>query len=708
MSYDTKKIRNVALLGHSGCGKTTFAETMLFESESIDRRGSVEAGTTVSDYSNIEQERGNTIFSTLMHAKWRNGKINIFDTPGSDDFIGEVVSSLKVTDTAIVMLNSASGVEVGTELVWEYIQNNNTPAMFVVNQVDHDKSDYDTTLEQARERFGNNVMPVQYPLNQGADFNTIVDALRMTMYVFDDKGGKPTKKEIPESELGRAQEMHNALVEAAAENDESLMEKFFDEGSLSEDELAQGLTIALANQEIFPVFCVCSTKNMGSGRIMGFINEIAPSPADRNAALTKEGVEIPCDSSGKAIAFIYKTISEPQVGLVSYFKMYSGSIKSGDDLSNPSTRSSERISQLFEANDKTRTTVDSLNAGDIGVTVKLKNTHTNHTLVQKGETTEVEEMHFPEPRFRTAIIPPSKGDMEKLIKVLHQIEEEDPTLKIEQSSQLKQTILHGQGQLHLDLIKYRIEKTNGLILEFDKPKIPYRETITAAADDSYRHKKQSGGSGQFAEVHMRIEPYYEGMPEPEGLTVRKKEVDDLKWGGHLAFYWCIVGGAIDAKYSNAIKKGVMQKMQEGPLTGSYCQDVRVCIYDGKMHQVDSNDMAFMIASAQVFKGSFIKSKPQLLEPIYDLEVLCNDSVMGDIMGDLQTRRAIIQGMSREGHYQKIKAKVPLAELYKYSSTLRSMSQGRAKFSRKFDEFSPVPHDIQSELIKKYKAEEDEG
>jgi len=704
MTYETKNIRNVTLLGHSGSGKTTLCETMLFESGSIKRRGTIEDGSTVSDYSNIEKERGNTVFSTLMHANWRDCKINILDTPGSDDFIGEIVSSLKVADTGIMVLNASSGVEVGTELIWEYIKDNKTPSLFVVNQMDHDKADFDATLEQAQQRFGKNVIAVQYPLNQGSGFNTIVDALRMTMYQFDENGGKPQKVAIPDSEIARAQEMHNALVEAAAENDEALMEKFFEEGSLTEEELAKGLTIALANQEIFPVFCCCALKNMGSGRIMGFINDIAPSPADRSPALTKDGKEVPCDASGENVAFIFKTISEPQVGLLSYFKVYSGKVKAGDELYNPKHRNSERIGAIFEANGKNRTSAGELKAGDIGVTVKLKDTHTNETLVQKGSSVEIEEMHFPPHRFRTAIAPPSKGDMEKIMKALHQIEEEDPTLEVEQSAQLKQTLIHGQGQLHLDLIKYRIEKVNNIHLDFEKPKIPYRETITTVADASYRHKKQSGGSGQFAELSMRIEPYHEGMADPSDLNVRKKDVEELAWGGKLAFYWCIVGGSIDAKYINAIKKGVIQKMEEGPLTGSRCQDIRVSIYDGKMHSVDSNDMAFMIASSYAFKNAFVEAKPQLMEPIYDLDILCSDTVMGDIMGDLQTRRAMIQGMSSEGHYQKISAKVPLAELYKYSSTLRSISQGRAKFTRKFAEFAPVPHELQVELTRAHNKE----
>lgn len=704
MSIATKNIRNVVLLGHSGSGKTSFAETMLYESGAIDRMGNIDSNTTTSDFTNIEKEKGNSIFSTLMHARWKDSKINIIDTPGSDDFVGEVVSSLSVADTAVIMLNAANGVEVGTEIIWEYVQKFNAPAMFVINQVDHDKSDFDTAMDQIQERFGHKALAVQYPLNQGKEFNTIVDALRMTMYVFDKDGGKPSKVDIPESEMGRAQEMHNALVEAAAENDEGLMEKFFDAGSLNEEELAEGLTIALAQQQIYPVFCCSATHNMGSGRIMGFVNDIAPSPADTPAKPLIDGGEMAPDANGDASIFIYKTLSEPQVGAVSYFKVYNGTVKSGDELYNQANDTSERINQLYVAEGKNRTAVDCLVAGDIGVTLKLKNAHTNNTLNAKGNHNTIMPIAFPASRFRTAVSPPSKAEMEKLMKALHQIEEEDPTLKVEQSKQLRQTILHGQGQLHLDIIKHRIEQVNGVKMEFERPKIPYRETITSMANESYRHKKQSGGSGQFGEVHMRIEPYHDGMPDPSGLTVRNVEIEDLPWGGKLAFYWCIVGGSIDAKYSNAIKKGIMQKMEEGPLTGSYCQNIRVSVYDGKMHAVDSNDMAFQIASAQCFKNAFEHTYPQILEPLYNLEITCSDTTMGDIMGDLQTRRAMILGMDSDGHYQKIMAKVPLAELYKYSATLRSISQGRAKFTRSFSEYAAVPADIQKKLMHAHQSE----
>ncbi|MGB4959485.1 MAG: elongation factor G [Saprospiraceae bacterium] len=707
MSVETKNIRNVVLLGHSGCGKTTLAEAMLFESGAISRMGAIAGGNTISDYTPIEQERGNSLFSTLMHVKWRDCKINILDTPGFDDFIGEVVCSLKVADTAVVVLNGAHGVEVGTEILWDYVNDFKTPSLFVISQMDHEKADFETTLDQAKERFGPKVIPVQYPYNQGNGFNSIIDALRMVMYVFGPNGGKPEKMPIPEAEMEKAKEMHNILVEAAAENEEGLMEKYFDKGTLSEEELTQGLRIALANQQIFPVFCCSAIQDKGSGRIMGFINDVAPSPADVPPFELSNGKTMKYDPKGPTTLFIYKTISEAQVGLVSYFKVYSGSVRSGDELINSKNGTHERISQVYESEGKVRNAIDFLQAGDIGVTLKLKNSHTNNTLSTKGSDIEIMPIHFPEPRIRTAVVPPSKTDMEKLIKALHQIEEEDPTLVVEQSATLKQTIIHGQGQLHLDLIKYRIEKVNGVHMDFERPRIPYRETITKVANEVYRHKKQSGGAGQFGEVHMRIEPYYDDMPNPDGLNVRNIEVDELDWGGKLAFYWCVVGGTIDAKYSSAIKKGIMQKMQEGPLTGSNCQDIRVSVYEGKMHPVDSNDMAFMLASIGAFRAAFRNAGPQILEPIYDVEITCPDSAMGDIMGDLQTRRAIIMGMDSDGHYQKIKARVPIAEMYQYSSTLRSISQGRAKFTRKFAEYVAVPSDIQQRLISEHKEEEDD-
>lgn len=708
MGYDTKNIRNVVLLGHPGSGKTTLVECMLLEAGAISRRGSTSTGNTVSDYTNLEKDRGNSVFSSLVHARWKDSKINIIDTPGYDDFVGEVISALKVADTSVMLLNARSGVEVGTELMWEYIERFNTPAFFVINQLDHEKADFELTLEQAQARFGNKLIPVQYPLNAGAGFNKIIDALRMTMYVFSPDGGKPDKEAIPEEEMEKAKEMHNALVEAAAENDEGLMEKFFEAGTLTEEELAKGLRIAIANQDLHPVFCCAAEYNMGSGRIMGFINDVCPSPADRPAASLEDGNELTCDVNGDTSIFIYKTISEPRVGNVSYFKVYSGKLAAGDELQNAHNGQTERFTQLFLANGKERNASSQVNAGDLGVTLKLKDSHSNQTLNIKGEERKIEPMHFPESRIRVALEPPGKAEMEKLMKALHIIEEEDPTLHVEQSAALKQTLLHGQGQLHLDLIRYRIDKVNGIQMNFIRPRISYRETITAAADTSYRHKKQSGGSGQFGEIHLRIEPYYEGMPDPEGLTVRKRNVEELPWGGSLSFFWCIVGGSIDAKYINAIKKGILQRMEEGPLTGSPCQDIRVSVFDGKMHPVDSNDAAFMIAARTAMRDAFKKASPQILEPIYDVEVLCAADAMGDVMGDLQTRRAMISGMGSEGHYQKIMAKVPQSEMYQYSSTLRSLSQGRAKFNRRFAEYNTLPYDIQEKLMANYQEEEVEA
>lgn len=700
-TYDTSKIRNVVLVGHAGCGKTTFAETMLFEAKAITRRGSVSEGNTQSDYTSVEQDRGHSLFASVLHASWKDTKINILDTPGLDDFVGEVVTALKVADTAIVLLNAKSGVEVGTEIIWEYVDQFDTPSLFVINQLDHEKADFETTLEQAINRFGSRVLPMQFPVNQGTGFNAIVDALRMVMYEFPASGGKPEKKAIPAEHLERANAMHAALVEAAAENDEGLMEKFFEAGTLDEEELARGLSIGLAHHQFFPVFCASGLKDMGSGRIMGFIHDICPSPADRPAAKLENGGSKPCDPGARPCVFIFKTVNEPKVGVVSYFKVYSGAIKSGDELVNADNSTGERFAQLYESEGKNRDAVPELRAGDIGCVVKLKGSHTNQTLNAKGSETKIERIHFPAPRIRMAVVPPSKSDVEKMAHALHAIREEDPTLHVEQSVELKQTIIEGQGEMHLDIVRFKAEQNFGVHLEFIEPRIPYRETIQRESNKDYRHKKQSGGAGQFAEVHMRVEPYYEGMPAPHGLTVKNIEVEDLKWGGKFSFCWAIVGGSIDARFINAIKKGIYAKLEEGPLTGSYCRDVRVSIYDGKMHPVDSNDMAFQIAGTYAFKENFLMAQPQLLEPIYDLEVMCDAEVMGSVMGDLQTRRAIIMGMDAEGHYQLIKAKVPLKELHKYSSTLRALTQGKAKFSIAFSDYAPVPADLQAKLAAEY-------
>ena len=708
MSTNTKDLRNVVLLGHSGSGKTTFIETMLFEGGAIKRRGTVEAHNTVSDNTDLEHQRENTLFSHQMFVNWRKNKINILDTPGFDDFVGEVIASLKVADTALILVNASAGVEVGTELVWEYVEKYQTPTLFVINQIDHPKADFEASLEQIKNRFGAKALPIQYPLNSGEGFNQIIDALRMVMYEFPATGGKPEKKPIPESEMARANEMHNALVEMAAENEEGLMEKYFEEGNLSEEELAQGLMIGLAKHDFFPVFVASGAKDMGSGRIMGFIDDIAPSPADRFGSKLENGEVLPCNAADKTTIFIYKTQSEPQVGVVSYFKVFSGEIKPGDELINANNGELERISQIFVAEGKERTAVDKLVAGDLGVTVKLKNGHSNNTLNSKGVERKIEPMKFPESRLRKAVFVENTAETEKLFAALNKLKEEDPTLKVEIDHDTHEAILGGQGQLHLDLVKYRLEKDFGVKMEMKNPKISYRETITGKAEADYRHKKQSGGAGQFGEIHMRVENYYEGMPEPEGVNIRSKEFEDLPWGGKFAFYWCIVGGAIDSRYIGAIKKGIMQQLKEGPLTGSHCQNIRVSVYDGKMHSVDSNDISFQLAASGAFKEAFHNAHPQLLEPMYHVEILAPDECTGDVMGDLQTRRAMISGMDSEGHYQKIMAEVPLAELNDYGSTLRSLTGGRAKFSMKFSDYQLVPANVQQELVKKHAAEKVEA
>ncbi len=704
--FDLKHIKNIALVGHSGSGKTTLAETMLFESGMINRRGSIEEGNTVSDYTEIEKERGNSLFSSVMHANWRGFKINIIDTPGLDDFVGEVVSALRVADTAVLVLNAQFGVEVSTELQWEYIENYKTPTIIAINQLDTEKADFDLTVDQAKERFGNKVTVVQYPLNQGNDFDTIIDLLKMTMYKFPAEGGKPEKLPIPDSERERADRLHNELVEAIAENDEGLMELYFEKGELDEDEMRKGLRSAMINHDIFPLFCLSAKKNMGSGRLMGFIDNVAPSANEMPPEKLKNGEELPCDPNAKTALFIFKTISEPHLGEMSFYKVQSGIISTPKDLENSQTKSSERINQLFVMQGKTRESVDSMDAGDIGATVKLKNTHTNNTLHDKGFNVTIEPIAYPEPQIRMAIKPARKGEEEKLAQALHHLQDEDPTIRVEQSQELKQTIVYGMGELQFYILKWKMEHLYHIQVEFEEPRIPYRETIQKKVDTSYRHKKQSGGAGQFAEVHMRVEPYQEGVtPPPSDFTVRGKEEIDLPWGGKLVFYNCIVGGAIDNRFMPSILKGVMEKMEEGPLTGSYVRDVQISIYDGKMHPVDSNDAAFKTAGRMAFRNAFREANPKLLEPIYEVEVLTPEDVMGEVMSDLQTRRALIMGMDAEGHYQKITARVPLSELYKYSSALRSVSQGRARHTRKFVEYAPVPAEVQHKLIAEYEESE---
>ncbi|MFT3844627.1 MAG: elongation factor G [Lacibacter sp.] len=699
--FDTSHVKNIVLLGHAGSGKTTLAECMLFEAGIITRRGSIAEKNTVGDYHELEQERGNTIFSKLLHTKWQGYKINIIDTPGYDDFVGEVISALRVADTGVMLLNATRGVEVGTDIIWDYTEQFKTPMLFAANKLDDETADFDKTVNEAKAHFGSKITVVQYPLNQGTGFNTIVDVLKMTMYKFPETGGKPEKLPIPDSEKAKADELHRILVEAVASNDETLMEHYFDKGELDEDEMKIGLKKSLINHDLFPVFCLSAAKDMGSGRIMGFIDNVCPSANEMPPQKTKAGDTLSCDPNGPACIFIYKTVTEAHVGELSYFKVYSGTIKSGAELVNETTGVSEKINQLFVVEGNKRTPVNELTAGDIGATLKLRNTHVNNTLHEKGKNVELVNIEFPASNLTMAIESTKKGEEEKLATALHELRNEDPTIKVEVSPELKQTLVHCQGDMHLAVAKWKIEHQQKIEVKFTKPRIAYRETIRRGADSMYRHKKQSGGSGQFGEVHLRIEPWYEGLADPADLNVRGKEVHDLAWGGKLVYYNCIVGGAIDLRFLPSILKGVMEKMQEGPLTGSYVRDVRVCVYDGKMHPVDSNDISFKIAGLQAFRQAFQQADPQILEPMYKVEVLCPEDLTGSVIGDLQTRRAMVEGMDTEGHFTKVIAKVPLAEMQDYSGNLRSFTQGRAKFRMSFLDYEAVPFEIQRKLADDY-------
>jgi elongation factor G len=700
-TFDTNHVKNIALLGHAGSGKTTLAECMVFEAGLINRKGTIEDHNTVSDYHELEQERENSIFSSLLHTTWKGYKINIIDTPGYDDFVGEVISALRVADTGVMVINGAAGVEVGTDMIWDYTEQFKTPMIFAVNKMDHEQADFNKTLAEAKAHFGSNVVAVQYPVNPGKGFNEIVDVLHMVMYHFPDHGGKPEKRPIPDSEKATAEELHRELVEAIASNDEGLMEKYFEQGELSEDEMKQGLHNAMIRHDIFPVFCMSAAQNMGSGRLMGFIDVVCPSANEMPPQKTKSGNELKCDANGPAAIFVFKTISEPHVGELSLFKVYSGTIRTGMELVNENTGSSEKINQLLLLEGHNRSNVNELVAGDIGATLKLRNTHVNNTLHEKGKAIELFPIEFPTANMTVAVESTKKGDEEKLSQALHTLREEDATIVVEVSQELRQTLIHCQGELHLQVIKWKLENIHKLEVTFNKPRIPYRETIRRKSEAVHRHKKQSGGAGQFGEVHMRIEPWYEGMADPEGLNVRARDEYPLAWGGKLVYYNCIVGGAIDTRFHPSILKGVMEKMNEGPLTGSYVRDIRVSVFDGKMHAVDSNDISFKLAGLKAFKEAFSKADPQLLEPINKVEVLCPPELSGSVMGDLQTRRAMVEGIDTESHFQKIIATVPLAEMHDYSSTLRSITQGRAKFRMYFHEYAPVPMELQKKLNEDY-------
>lgn len=712
--YQTNEIKNIALLGSSGSGKTTLVEAMLFESGVIKRRGSVAAKNTVSDYFPVEQEYGYSVFSTVLHVEWNNKKLNIIDCPGSDDFVGSTVTALNVTDTAIILLNGQYGVEVGTQNHFRYTEKLNKPVIFLVNQLDNEKCDYDNILEQLKEAYGSKVVPIQYPIATGPGFNALIDVLLMKKYSWKPEGGAPTIEDIPAEEMDKAMEMHKALVEAAAENDENLMEKFFEQDSLTEDEMREGIRKGLIARGMFPVFCVCGGKDMGVRRLMEFLGNVVPFVSEMPKVQNTEGKEVAPDTNGPESLYFFKTSVEPHIGEVSYFKVMSGKVHEGDDLLNADRGSKERIAQIYVVAGGNRVKVEELQAGDIGAAVKLKDVKTGNTLNGKDCDYKFNFIKYPNSKYTRAIKPVNEADVEKMMSILNRMREEDPTWVIEQSKELKQTLVHGQGEFHLRTLKWRLENNEKLPVKYEEPKIPYRETITKAARADYRHKKQSGGAGQFGEVHLIVEPYKEGMPVPDTykfngqefkITVRGTEEIPLEWGGKLVFINSIVGGSIDARFLPAIMKGIMSRMEQGPLTGSYARDVRVIVYDGKMHPVDSNEISFMLAGRNAFSDAFKNAGPKILEPIYDVEVFVPSDRMGDVMGDLQGRRAMIMGMSSEKGFEKLVAKVPLKEMSSYSTALSSLTGGRASFIMKFSSYELVPADVQDKLMKDFEAKQ---
>ena len=714
--YQTNEIKNIALLGSSGSGKTTLVDAMLLESGVIKRRGSIAAKNTVSDYFPVEQEYGYSVFSTVLHVEWNNKKLNIIDCPGSDDFVGSTVTALNVTDTAIILLNGQYGVEVGTQNHFRYTEKLNKPVIFLVNQLDNEKCDYDNILEQLKEAYGSKVVPIQYPISTGPGFNALIDVLLMKKYSWKPEGGAPVIEDIPAEELEKATEMHKALVEAAAENDEGLMEKFFEQDSLSEDEMREGIRKGLVARGMFPVFCVCGGKDMGVRRLMEFLGNVVPFVSEMPKVQNTEGKEVAPDVNGPESLYFFKTSVEPHIGEVSYFKVMSGKVREGDDLLNADRGSKERIAQIYVVAGGNRVKVEELQAGDIGAAVKLKDVKTGNTLNGKDCDYKFNFIKYPNSKYSRAIKPVNEADVEKMMTILNRMREEDPTWVIEQSKELKQTLVHGQGEFHLRTLKWRLENNEKLQVKYEEPKIPYRETITKAARADYRHKKQSGGAGQFGEVHLIVEPYKEGMPVPDTykfngqefkINVKGTEEVPLEWGGKLVFINSIVGGSIDARFLPAILKGIMARMEQGPLTGSYARDVRVIVYDGKMHPVDSNEISFMLAGRNAFSEAFKNAGPKILEPIYDVEVFVPSDKMGDVMGDLQGRRAMIMGMSSEKGFEKLVAKVPLKEMSSYSTALSSLTGGRASFIMKFSSYELVPTDVQDKLIKDFEAKQTE-
>ena len=714
--YNSHDIKNIALLGNDGSGKTTLTETLLFHAGAIKRRGRITMKNTVSDYFPVEQEYGYSVFSTAFHVEWKGKKLNIIDCPGSDDFVGSAITALNVTDTAVLLLNGNFGPEVGTQNHFRYTEKLGKPVIFLVNQLDSENCDYDQVLDDLQTIYGSKVVPVQYPVTTGPDFNSIIDVILMKKLTWGPDGGDYTMEDIPADEYDKAEEMHKALVEAAAENDENLMEKFFETEHLTEDEMREGIRKGMVTRSIFPVFCVCAGKDMGVGRLMEFLGNVVPFVDEMPKVHNTRGVEVAPVEDAPTSVYFFKTGIEPHIGEVQYFKVMSGVLREGDELTNADRGSKERMAQIFVCSGAQREKVSQLSAGDIGCTVKLKDVRTGNTLNAKDCDHRFNFIKYPNSKYTRAIRAVSEGETEKMMAALTRMRQEDPTWVVEQSKELRQILVHGQGEFHLRTLKWRLENIDKIQVEFYEQRIPYRETITRAARADYRHKKQSGGAGQFGEVHLIVEPYYDGMPDPTvfkfgnqeiRVNIKGKEEVDLEWGGKLVFINSVVGGAIDARFMPAILKGVMSRMEQGPLTGSYARDVRVIVYDGKMHPVDSNELSFMLAGRNAFSQAFRDAAPKILEPIYAVEVFVPSDKMGDVMSDLQGRRGMIIGMQSENGYEKLTAKVPLKEMSTYSTALSSLTGGRASFIMKFASFELVPGEIQQKLVAELAVKDEE-
>lgn len=692
--YDADHIRNVALVGHQGTGKTTLAEAMLAASGAIPRMGTVEDGTTASDYHPSEKERGVSVFASLLHAEWKGHKINVLDTPGTLDFTGETITALKVADTAVFVVDASEGVQVGTELAWSYTEASQTPAMFVLNKLDTAASDFEAALGRIQARYGKAATPVQLP--GGAGTRTIIDVLLMKQIRFDAAGQEHVEEIAPEF-ADRAAALHNELVESIAENDEGLMDLYFEKGTLSEDEMRQGLRAAMVRHQLFPVFLTVARENVGVSRLMGFIDNVCPSPAAMPPPHLDAGT-VHVDAAAAPVAFVFRTMAEEHVGEFSFVKVYDGTLTAGMDLENAHDGTTERLGPLYAVNGRERTGVERLVAGDIGVTVKLKHTHAGDTLRRKGLDAVVTPVAYPEPRMHVAVHTVRSGEEDKMAMGLAQIVREDPSLHVEHDAHLGQVTLAGQGEQHLDIARFRLKNRGGVEVEFSQPRIGYRETVQARSVAQYRHKKQTGGAGQFADLTLHVEPLSETYVPQGDLKMRREHTLETPWGSKVHFVDAIVGGVIDMqRFFGAIQKGVAEALQHGPVAGYPVGDVRVVVADGGMHAVDSNENAFKTAAKMAFRAGFRDAQPAVLEPVVELSVTVPDAQMGDVLGDLNTRRARIQGMEAEGGLQTIKAHVPESELYRYATTLRSMTQGRGLHRARPSHYEPMPRHVQDKL-----------